>query len=336
MSEVFTEGFCLRLQGALPPEQIRTVRDLLSVYTIGYKIEQITTELALVDDYQLPEAYFVYLAAKSQDGRMKDGTREQYRMCLEKLLYRFGLPLDQITINHLRLFIQECSRNAITGKPVSRVTLNQRKAIIRSFFSWLYEEEYIPKDPSVKLKSDHAQSKPRTAYRDTQIEMLRMASTDPRTRAIIDILLSSGIRIAECVGLNRSDVNLETRELVVFGKGEKWRTTYIGAAAVVSLKAYLATRTDENPALFISKRKPYRRLSTGQVRKILKGLETQAGVENVIPHRFRHTTATTAIEAGMPIESVQALLGHTQIKTTLRYAHVSNAKVKADHQRYLG
>ena len=181
MSDTFTEGFCLKLSGVLPPEQVRAVRDLLSVYTIGYKIEPVKMEV-INQDYQLPQAYFIFLAAKEQDGRMKPGTREQYRMCLEDLLFKLRLPLEDITVNHLRLYIHDASRNRKTGRPVSKNTLNQRKSIIRSFFSWLYEEEYIDKDPSVRIKPERADAKPRTAYQDTQVEALRRATSLPCRR----------------------------------------------------------------------------------------------------------------------------------------------------------
>lgn len=333
MSDTFTEGFCLKLTGVLPPEQVRAVRDLLSVYTIGYKIEPVKMDV-IAQDYQLPQAYFIFLAAKEQDGRMKPGTREQYRMCLEDLLFKLRLPLEDITVNHLRLYIQDASRNRKTGRPVSKNTLNQRKSIIRSFFSWLYEEEYIEKDPSVRIKPERADAKPRTAYQDTQVEALRRACDNLRDRAIVDLLRSSGIRVAECVGLDRRDVDLDGREVTVFGKGEKWRVSYIDAAAVVSIRAYLATRTDDCEALFVSERAPHRRLSTSGVRKALHRLTPQSGVQNVIPHRFRYTMATDALLAGMPVESVQSVLGHSRIETTMHYAHVCRAKVKTDYQRF--
>ena len=334
MSETFTNGFCLKLNGVLEPEQIKAVKELLDIYTMGFEIKPITTDMT-VSEYQLPQAYYIYMASKEQDGKMKSGTREQYRMCLEKMLFRLRLPLELITVNHLRLYIHEISTDARTGKPLSKATLNQRKAIIKSFFKWLYEEEYIQKDPSVRIRSERTDSKPRTAYKDTQIEALRLASKDPRTRAIIDLLTSSGIRIAECVRLNRDDIDLESRELTVFGKGEKWRTAYIDAAAVVSLRAYLATRSDDSEALFVSSKAPHKRLSAGAIRRILHKLSAVTGIEDIIPHRFRHTTATRAIDRGMPIESVQVMLGHEEISTTLRYAHVSNEKVKRDHQTYM-
>ena len=335
MPESFTNGFCLKLNGLLEPEQIKSVRELLDIYTMGFEIKPITTELS-VTDYQLPQSYYIFMASKEQDGKMKPGTYEQYKWCLEKMLFRLKMPLEKITVNHIRLYLHEISVNAKTGKPLSKATLNQRKAIIRSFFKWLYEEEYIQKDPSTRIKSERSNSKPRTAFRDTQIEALRMACDSKRTRAMIDLLYSSGIRISECVGLDITDVDFERREIVVYGKGEKWRTAFIDAPAVVSLKTYLSSRSDRNPALFVSAREPHDRITTSAVRKKLHELSGKAGVPNVIPHRFRYTFATAAIEHGMPIESVQAILGHTQIGTTTHYAHTSTEKIRRDHATYMG
>ena len=335
MAETFTNGFCLKLNDLLEPEQIKSVRELLDIYTMGFEIKPITTELT-VTDYQLPQAYHIFMASKEHDGLMKSGTREQYRLCLESMLYRLQMPLDKITINHLRLYIHEISTNRKTGKPLAKATLNQRKAIIRSFFKWLYEEEYISKDPSTRIKSERNCSKPKTAFKDTQIEALRMACDTKRTRAIVDLLYSSGIRISECTGLNVSDVDLDSREIIVYGKGEKWRTTFIDAPAVVSLKTYLASRSDDNPALFVSEREPHDRIKPNGIRKMLRKLSEKAGVPDVTPHKFRHSFATAAIEHGMPIESVQTILGHTEISTTTHYAHVSTDKIRRDHKTYMG
>ena len=333
-SSSFTDGFCLKLNGILNPEDIRKVRDALEIYTIGYDITPAKMDV-IVSNYQLPQAYYIFMAAKEQDGKMKDSSKKQYKMCLEKMLFMFCLPLEKITVNHLRLYLHNISVNNKTGKELSKSALNQRKSIIRSFFKWLYEEEYIPKDPSVRIKPERNNSKPRAAYQDIQIESLRMACANSRDRAIVDLLTSSGIRVSECVGLNISDVDLDKREITVFGKGEKWRTSYIDAATVVSIRKYLSTRDDGSEALFVWNRKPHKRISTSGVRRCLHRLSAESGVQDIIPHRFRHTMATSAISRGMPIESVQTVLGHSNINTTMHYAHVSNSKAKADHERYM-
>lgn len=334
MSDAFTDGFCLQLAPYYSQEQIRQIRDILNIYSMGYTITPITTELA-VTEYQLPQAYYVFIAAKEQDGKMSEKSKEQYRMCLEDMLHYLHTPLEKITVNHIRMYLHDRSKNRKTGKQLSTETMNQRKSIIRSFFKWLYEEEYIEKDPSVRIKREKSTAKPRREYEDTDIEQMRGACVDSRERAIVDLLTSSGIRISECVGLNLADIDLDKRECSVYGKGGKWRTAYMDAKAVVGIRKYIEMRTDDCEALFVSKRKPYKRITTAAVRRCLHGLSEKSGVQDIIPHRFRHTMATTAINKGMPVESVQAVLGHSEISTTMRYAHVAKDKVKADHQKYM-
>lgn len=331
----FTDGYLMTIKDLFTDEQLSIIKDTLDIYTIGFNITPVTSDL-IVTDYHLPKAYFVYMASKIQDGRMSESSSKQYSMCLEDMLYTLSMPLEYITINHLRAYIHKISTNRSTGKRLSSNTLNQRKSIIRSFFKWLYEEDYITKDPSLRIKQERPNSKPRTAYKDTEIEALRDSCTSSRERAIIDLLSSSGIRVSECVGLNISDIDFVNRELTVYGKGGKWRTTYINGRAVVSLQRYLSERTDDNVALFVSSKSPYERLSTSAIRKCLHKLQDSSGVDDVIPHKFRHTMATNAINNGMPLASIQALLGHSETETTLRYAHVSTEKIRRDHRTYMG
>ena len=329
----FVDGFCMYLT-QFTDEQVKFIKEKLNIYTMGFEIKPVTAELVAVE-YNLPQELLLFLATKKQDGRMSPRSYEQYYSCLSKMLYDLCLPLEAITVNHLRMHINRISTDKRTGKPLSQNTLDQRKSIIRSFFQWLYQEEYISKDPSVRIKPVRASTKPRDAYRDVDIETMRNACVTNRDKAIVDLLSSSGIRVEECSRLNKSDVNFDEREIKVFGKGSKYRTSYIDAKAVVSLKTYLNERTDENPALFVALRAPHERIKPSGIRMMLHKLEKTSLINDIIPHKFRHTMATTAITNGMPIESIQAILGHSQIATTMRYAHVSLSKVKRDHEVYM-
>lgn len=329
----FVDGFCMYLT-QFTDEQVKFIKEKLNIYTMGFEIKPVTAELVAVE-YNLPQELLLFLTTKKQDGRMSPRSYEQYYSCLSKMLYDIRLPLDAITVNHLRMHISRISTDKRTGKPLSQNTLDQRKSIIRSFFQWLCQEEYITKDPSVRIKPVRASTKPRCAYRDVDIETMRNACETTRDKAIVDLLSSSGIRVEECSRLNRFDVNFDEREIKVFGKGSKHRTSFIDAKTVVSLKTYLNERTDNNPALFVSLREPHERLKPSGIRLMLHNIEKHSSVSNIIPHKFRHTMATTAITNGMPIESVQVILGHSQITTTMRYAHVSSAKVKRDHETYM-
>ena len=206
---------------------------------------------------------------------------------------------------------------------------------ISSFFSWLEEEDYILKSPMRRIHKIKTKTVVKEVISDESMERLRDACTELRDLAIIDLLYSTGIRVGELIQLNISDVNLEQRECIVFGKGEKERRVYFDAKAKVHLSEYLASRSDDNPALFVTLDAPYDRLKISGVEIRLRELGKRLSIERIHPHKFRRTMATRAIDKGMPIEQVQKILGHSQIDTTMQYAIVNQSNVKTSHRRYI-
>ena len=150
------------------------------------------------------------------------------------------------------------------------------------------------------------------------------------------MLASTGMRVGEMVLLNRNDIDFNERECVVFGKGNKERVVYFDARTKIHLKNYLQSRTDDNPALFVSLALPYKRLLIGGVETRLREIGKRADIQKVHPHKFRRTLATRAIDKGMPIEQVQRLLGHVKIDTTMTYAMVNQTNVKNSHRKFIG
>lgn len=147
--------------------------------------------------------------------------------------------------------------------------------------------------------------------------------------------MSTGIRVGELVKLNILDIDFENKECVVLGKGNKQRKVYFDAKTKIHLKQYLDSRRDDNPALFVSLLKPYKRLEISGVEIMLRKIGRKIGADKVHPHKFRRTLATKAIDKGMPIEQVQHLLGHAKIDTTLEYAMVDDSNVKISHKKFL-
>ena len=169
---------------------------------------------------------------------------------------------------------------------------------------------------------------------DEKVEILRDNCNNLRDRAMIDFLLSTGIRVGELVRLNIENIDFSQRECVVYGKGGKERKAYFDAKTKIHLLNYIESRTDNNIALFVSLNQPHSRLTESGVELRLREMGKKSGVEKVHPHKFRRTMATRAIEKGMPIEQVQKILGHEQIDTTLRYAMVNQNNVKLSHRKY--
>ena len=157
-----------------------------------------------------------------------------------------------------------------------------------------------------------------------------------RDLAMIDMLASTGMRVGEMVLLNRDDIDFAERECMVFGKGDKERMVYFDARAKLHLQQYLSSRTDDNPALFVTLRAPHERLHIGGIEHRLREIGKHLNIHRVHPHKFRRTLATMAIDKGMPIEQLQRLLGHQRIDTTLQYAMVKQSNVKTAHRKYIG
>ena len=272
----------------------------------------------------------LFLDAKRIEG-CSERTIQYYRTTAEHLLTRVKTPIRKMTTDEIRTYLVEYQQNG----HCSKVTVDNIRRNISSFFSWLEEEDYILKSPMRRIHKIKTKTVVKEVISDESMERMRDACTEIRDLAIIDLLYSTGIRVGELVQLNISDVDLEQRECIVFGKGEKERRVYFDAKAKVHLSEYLERRTDDNPALFVTLDAPYERLKISGVEIRLRKLGRSLSIERVHPHKFRRTMATRAIDKGMPIEQVQKILGHSQIDTTMQYAIVNQNNVKTSHRRYI-
>jgi integrase/recombinase XerD len=216
-----------------------------------------------------------------------------------------------------------------------KVTVDNIRRNISSFFSWLEEEDYILKSPMRRIHKIKTIQPVKTTITDEAIEKLRDNCECLRDLAMIDLLYSTGIRVGELVKLNISDINFEERECVVFGKGDKERRVYFDAKAKLHLQSYIENRIDDNPALFVTLDSPYDRLKISGVEIRIRELGKKCNLERIHPHKFRRTMATRAIDKGMPIEQVQKILGHSQIDTTMQYAMVNQSNVKSSHRKFI-
>lgn len=273
----------------------------------------------------------MFLAAKKIEGCSKKSL-DYYQSTITNMLIKVDKNFKHISTNDLRDYLS----NYQNKSNVSKVTLDNLRRILSSFFSWLEEENFILKSPVRRIKKIKTAQTIKETYTDEVLETLRDYCHNNRDLAIIDLLASTGMRVGELVRLNREDIDFENRECVVFGKGEKERKVYFDARAKIHIIRYLESRTDENNALFVSLLKPHKRLKISGVEIRLRELGRKLKLPRVHPHKFRRTLATKAIDKGMPIEQVQHLLGHTKIDTTLQYAIVNQNNVKISHRRYLG
>ena len=243
-----------------------------------------------------------------------------------------GKTPQQITTDDIRQYLTSYQ----VQRKSSKVTIDNIRRILATFYSWLEDEDYIVKSPVRRIHKVKTAKVIKDTYTDEALELMRDNCGTLRDLAIIDLLASSGMRVGEMVALNRDDINFNERECVVFGKGSKQRLVYFDARTKIHLQNYLDSRTDSDPALFVTLHAPFQRLQIGGVEARLRELGKRLLIPKVHPHKFRRTLATSAIDKGMPIEQVQQLLGHQKIDTTMHYAMVKQQNVKLAHRKYIG
>lgn len=272
-----------------------------------------------------------FLSAKRIEG-CSDKSLNYYRKTITAALDSVGKGIKHITTDDLRAYLT----NYQAEKKSSKVTMDNIRRILSSFFSWLEDEDYIIKSPVRRIHKVKTSKTIKETYTDENLELMRDNCIELRDLAMIDMLASTGMRVGEMFLLNREDINFNERECIVLGKGDKERMVYFDARTNLHLQNYLDSRTDDNLALFVSLRSPHNRLTIGAIELRLREMGKKLGISKVHPHKFRRTLATMAIDKGMPIEQLQRLLGHQRIDTTLQYAMVKQSNVKLAHRKYIG
>ncbi len=272
----------------------------------------------------------MFLDAKRIEG-CSERTIRYYRTTVEHLIVQVKTGFRKITTEEIREYLSNYQKR----NNCSNATIDNVRRNISSIFSWLEEEDYILKSPMKRIHKIKTKTVVKNTISDEGIEKLRDNCKEKRDLAIIDLLYSTGIRVGELVNLNIDDIDLEGRECVVYGKGDKERKVYFDAKAKIHLKEYIDARTDHNEALFVTLDAPYDRLKISGVEIRLRKLGRELELDRIYPHKFRRTMATRAIDKGMPIEQVQKILGHSQIDTTMQYAMVNQNNVKTSHQKYM-
>ena len=272
-----------------------------------------------------------FIDAKRIEGCSEKSLR-YYKNTIDKMIASINKRIQEIETDDIRNYLT----NYQLEHGSSKVTIDNMRRILSSLFSWLEDEDYILKSPVRRIHKVKSAAVIKETYTDEALELLRDNCTELRDLAMIDMLASTGMRVGELVLLNRNDIDFNERECIVFGKGSKERVVYFDARTKIHLQNYLKSRTDDNPALFVSLKSPHERLKIGGVEVRLREFGKKLGLQKVHPHKFRRTLATMAIDKGMPIEQLQQLLGHSKIDTTLQYAMVKQSNVKIAHRKYIG
>lgn len=300
------------------------LRDLIEETMYKYQVTSLETGLITTD---IDEKLQMYLAVKKLDG-LSMKTLKNYNYNLIIFGHYLRKPLATVNTTDIRMFLaQRCSKMKATS-------VNGQITILKSFFGWLNDEEYIPKNPSKKIKQTKEPKRLRHPLSDEEIELLRQACISDREKALIEFLISTGCRLSEVVGINVDDINWYEMSLNVIGKGNKERKVYFNVKAKILIKKYLSSRKGENKALFIRNKSPFTRLGGRSIENEINRVAARTNIEkSVFPHLFRHSFATKNINAGMPLSIIQSLMGHESADTTLIYAEISDETVKHEYRK---
>ncbi len=310
------------LSGKLKQRDIEIVIQELS----GILCETDRSQRSLANDVLLTS----FLSSKRLEG-CSEKTLSYYRRTLDSMCGKLKRNYTDISTEDLRQYLSDYQSERGSGK----VTIDNMRRIFSSFYSWLEDEEYIIKSPVRRIHKVKFGRIVKDTFSDEELETMRDHCGNLRNLSIVEFLASTGVRVGELVRLNRDDINFNERECVVLGKGDSQRPVYFDARTKLHLQEYLESRTDQNPAVFVTLSEPHTRLSINGVESFLKNLEKTTKINNIHPHKFRRTMATMAIDKGMPIEQVQKLLGHVRIDTTMHYAMVNQENVRISHRKYV-
>ena len=316
------------MQSVLDAEQINQLRKVLD-----YTFRNITVSPKATTQSQSNNEELVnkFIAAKKVEG-CSEKSMYYYKSTIDGALRKVEKDVVHISTDDLRNYLNTYQSES----GASKVTVDNIRRILSSFFSWLEEENYVIKRPVRRIHKVKVGKTVKETYTDEALERMRDHCHSDRDLALIELPASTGMRVGELVKLNRSDIDYQNRECVVTGKGDKQRKVYFDARTKIHLMDYIESRTDDNETLFVSLLAPYNRLEISSVEIRLRRLGRELNIPKVHPHKFRRTLATMAIDKGMPIEQVQHLLGHQSLDTTLQYAMVNQNNVKLSHHKFLG
>ena len=330
MKELFIKEVTTKMADFLDDNQRIRLREILTEICLNYQIEIIEQTKRQETQKNNTDILDRFIASKEIEG-CSTRTLNYYRDNINKMLDTVNLPINEITTEILRNYLSDYKSNSNAGM----VTIDNIRRTLSSFFAWLENEDYIVKSPVRRIHKVKTTRRVKETLTDENLEKLRDTCSNVRDLAILELLISTGMRVGEITRLNISDMNFQERSCIVLGKGNSEREVYFSAKSKMYIEKYLETRTDDNEALFVSLIKPYNRLGISGIEITIRNLGRKSNINKVHPHKFKRTMATMAIDKGMPIEQVQKLLGHLKIDTTMEYAMVNQNNVKNSHRKYV-
>ncbi len=304
------------------------VRQVIEEVLYDYNVESKGTALAVVDN--MDNMILLYLAARKIEGLSK-GTLKSYGRVLKRFSNSTGKNVEDITTMDIRIYLINYSKTGVKNS-----TLATETNILRGFFNWLEDEEYIIKSPMRKIKSPKIEKRLRDALTKEEFEILRTGAKTLRQKALLELLYATGCRLEEVEKMKKSDIDWDNHQIRVIGKGNKERIVYFNTICQGCLKKYFMSRLDDCNTVFVTERKPTKYLGRRAIQREIKKIAKQSELStNVYPHLIRHTFATHMLNEGMSLSVLQEILGHEEITTTQIYAQMSNENIENEYRKFM-
>lgn len=301
------------------------LRTKLSEVISKYDIRRVESEEVHPD---LTEKIELFLSGKKLEG-LSPLTLADYKLHLNRFSGQIKKKVEAITAADIRVYLGQFKDQKISS-------ISTKLSVLKSFFGWLTAEEILPRDPTTRIKPPKKEKRLPKALTVEELEMIREACANVRQRALIEVMYATGCRLSEVFGMDRTDVDQSQKSCRVIGKGNKEREVYFSFKAMYHLRKYLLTRNDITPSLFVTERKPHRRLSRRGIQLEINKIAAAAGLsKHVTPHTLRHTFATLTLNNGADLVAVQELLGHENPATTQIYANITAERKREQHRKFL-
>lgn len=325
----FRDKLMTALVKSIDPDNVKAVLSVIDTVSAEYEITKKELALSVITD--IPEEVKYYLVAKTIENSSKQ-TIKQYKHKLINFFHAVRKSVQDVTTTDVRIYLYNYKQQNNN----SDSSVDSTRRVLNAFYQWAVKNEYVLRNPVLKIEHIKFQSKERQPLSQINLESLRYCCHNVREKALVDFLYSTGCRVSECSNVLLSDIDWNARSVVIkHGKGDKRRTVFFNAESELSLKNYLRTREDDTPYLFVSDRKPHNQLGVKSIQNIFRNISERSNIK-VTPHILRHTFATNGLRAGIPIDRLQAMMGHTRPETTLIYAKLDKSELQMEHQRAFG
>lgn len=327
--ERFREELLNTMEEHLSRSQMLMLGNVLTQIFTHYHVEETSYEVGFYDNTN-DNLKKKFIASLRLEGKSEQ-TLDQYSLAIDMLLADVDKNLTDMKTNDIRYHLAKYQEE----RGIKKITIDNRRRNLSSFFSWMVREEYIDKSPMLKIKKIKSEIEVKPPFSDQEVEKLKNAASQTRDyqrdRALIEFLLTTGCRVSEVIGVDLKNMNFVKQECIVHGKGNKERKVYISDTSMLYLQEYIMNRKYPSDILFTNRFG--NRWSKQSIEKIVKSIAKKAGVENAHPHRFRRTFATNALNKGMAVQSLQKILGHQSLDTTMRYCTIDDDLIKLEHKK---